>query len=176
MHQIFSPICFPKESIHIYKIPWILDMKEFPKNWILMKILEFKRSGIRKIAEFRGIPSGFPNQAKNSSKKTKLGSYSKKLGLSWSEKHLKEAQPPLEDTRKRLIVKHKTIRVILDTGLSGDLHFLKKGSNKYVPIVNRAVPESWSTSNGTFKTKKVGEVELFFINYSASKKGTCARI
>ncbi len=32
------------------------------KNKILMKILEFKRSGIGIIAEFRGIPSGFPNQ------------------------------------------------------------------------------------------------------------------
>ncbi len=27
-----------------------------------MKIPEFKRSGIGIIAEFRGIPSGFPNQ------------------------------------------------------------------------------------------------------------------
>jgi hypothetical protein len=33
------------------------------KNKIMMKILEFKRSGIRIIAEFRGILSGFPNQA-----------------------------------------------------------------------------------------------------------------
>jgi hypothetical protein len=28
-----------------------------------MKILEFKRSGIGLIAEFRGIPNRFPNQA-----------------------------------------------------------------------------------------------------------------
>jgi hypothetical protein len=33
-----------------------------------------------------------------------------------------------------------------------------------------AVPESWSTSNSTFKTKRVGEVELSFVDYSASKK------
>jgi hypothetical protein len=32
------------------------------KYKILMKILEFKRSRIGVIAEFRGIPSGFPNQ------------------------------------------------------------------------------------------------------------------
>ncbi len=69
-----------------------------------------------------------------------------------------------------MIVKHKTIRVLPDTGSSEDLLFLKKESNKYIPFVSRAVPESWSTSNGTFKTKKVGEVELSFINYSASKK------
>jgi hypothetical protein len=39
-----------------------------------------------------------------------------------------------------------------------------------IPIVRRVVPESWSTSNGTFKTKKVGDVELSFVEYSASKK------
>jgi hypothetical protein len=36
--------------------------------------------------------------------------------------------------------------------------------------VNRVVPESWSTCNGTFKTKKVGDFELSFMEYSASKK------
>jgi hypothetical protein len=33
------------------------------KNEIPMKIPEFKRSGIGLIAEFRGIPNRFPNQA-----------------------------------------------------------------------------------------------------------------
>jgi hypothetical protein len=33
------------------------------KNKIPMKNPEFKRSGIGIIAEFRGIPNGFPNQA-----------------------------------------------------------------------------------------------------------------
>ncbi len=47
---------------------------------------------------------------------------------------------------------------------------MEKGSNKYIPVVSRAVPESWSTSNGTFKTKKVGEVGLSIVEYSASKK------
>jgi hypothetical protein len=32
------------------------------KNKIPMKIPEFKRSGTGLIAEFRGIPNGFPNQ------------------------------------------------------------------------------------------------------------------
>jgi hypothetical protein len=54
--------------------------------------------------------------------------------------------------------------------LSGGLLFLEKGSNKYIPIVNRAVPESWSTSNNTFETKKVGDVQLSFVEYSASKR------
>jgi hypothetical protein len=108
--------------------------------------------------------------AKVSAKKTKLESKSKKLDLNWSKKCLKEADLPPKDTNKRLIAKHKTIRVLLDTGSSKDLLFLEKGSNKYIPAVSRAVPESWSTSNGTFKTKKVGEVELSFVKYSASKK------
>jgi hypothetical protein len=82
----------------------------------------------------------------------------------------KGVDPPPKDTSERLIVKHKTIRAFLDTGSSGDLLLLEKGSNKYIPIVSRAVPESWSTSNGTFKTKKVGEVEISFVEYSASKK------
>ncbi len=36
--------------------------------------------------------------------------------------------------------------------------------------MNRAVPESWGTSNGTFRTKKVGEIKLSFVNYSVSKR------
>ncbi len=57
----------------------------------------------------------------------------------------------------------KTIRVLLDTGLSGDLLFF---------VVRTAVPESWGTSNGTFQTKKVGDVKISFVDYSDSKKGS----
>ncbi len=35
--------------------------------------------------------------------------------------------------------------------------------------MKRAVPQSWGTSNGTFKTNKVGEVPLSFVEYSLSK-------
>jgi hypothetical protein len=41
---------------------------------------------------------------------------------------------PPEDTSKRLVVKQKPIRVVLDTGSSGDLLFLEKGSNEYIPL------------------------------------------
>jgi hypothetical protein len=92
------------------------------------------------------------DNAKISAKKTKLETKSKKLDLNRSKKGLKEADLPPKDTSERLIVKRKTIRVLLDTGSSGDLLFLEKGSNKYIPVVSRVVPESWSTSNGTFKT------------------------
>ena len=35
--------------------------------------------------------------------------------------------------------------------------------------MKRAVPQSWGTSNGTFKTNQVGEVTLTFVEYSLSK-------
>ncbi len=70
---------------------------------------------------------------------------------------------------KRLIVKQKTIRVLLDTGSSGDLLFIAKGYQKYISTLKRAVPQSWGTSNGTVITKKVGEITLSFVEYSASK-------
>ncbi len=58
---------------------------------------------------------------------------------------------------------------MLDTGLSGDLLFIAKGSQKYIPTLKRAVPQSWGTSNGTFITKKVDEITLSFVEYSASE-------
>ena len=64
----------------------------------------------------------------------------------------------------------KTIRVLLDTGLSEDLLFMKKGSATCIPVVRRAVPESWGTSNGTFQTKKVGNVGISFVDYSDNKR------
>ncbi len=69
-----------------------------------------------------------------------------------------------------LYVKNKTIRVLLDSGSSGDLLFMKKESSKCITIVKRVVPQSWGTSNGTFVTDKVGNIEIFFVEYAASKK------
>jgi hypothetical protein len=36
--------------------------------------------------------------------------------------------------------------------------------------VKRVVPQSWGTSNSTFVTNKVGNIEISFVEYSASKK------
>jgi len=58
----------------------------------------------------------------------------------------------------------------LDSGSSGDLLFLKKGARKSMATVRRAVPHSWGTSNGTFLTKRVADIEISFIDYSASKR------
>ncbi len=36
--------------------------------------------------------------------------------------------------------------------------------------MKRVVPQLWGTSNGTFVTDKVGDIEISFVEYSASKK------
>jgi hypothetical protein len=36
--------------------------------------------------------------------------------------------------------------------------------------VKRVVPQSWGTSNSTFVTDKVGDIEISFVEYLASKK------
>jgi hypothetical protein len=50
------------------------------------------------------------------------------------KKGLKEAELPPKDTSKRLIAKHKTIRVLLDTGSSGDLLFWKNDLISTYPL------------------------------------------
>jgi hypothetical protein len=89
--------------------------------------------------------------------------------LNPKKKHLKRLYEPDNDASKRLLVKQKTIRVLLDTGSSGDLLFMAKGSQKYIPTTKRVVPQSWGTSNGTFQTKRVGAIDISFMEYSASK-------
>ncbi len=83
--------------------------------------------------------------------------------------HHKGLGEPNNDASKGIIVKTRTIRVLLDTGSSGDLLFIRKGSYKDILCVRRNVPQSWGTSNGTFQTKKVGDINISFVEYSASK-------
>jgi hypothetical protein len=47
---------------------------------------------------------------------------------------------------------------------------MKKGSSKRISIVKWVVSQSWGTSNGTFVTDRVGNIEISFVEYSASKK------
>jgi hypothetical protein len=63
-----------------------------------------------------------------------------------------------------------TIRVLLDSGSSGDLLFMKKGSSKLIFVVKQVVPQPWGTSNGTFATDRVGNIEISFVEYLASWK------
>jgi len=94
---------------------------------------------------------------------------SKKKALNRPKKHLKGLRESIGDASKGLLVKQKTTRVLLDTGSSGDLLFIKKGSQKYIPTMKRAIAQSWGTSNGTFQMKKVGMIDISFTEYSASK-------
>jgi hypothetical protein len=47
---------------------------------------------------------------------------------------------------------------------------MKKGSSKCISIVKRIVPQSWGTSNVTFVIDRVGNIEISFVEYLASKK------
>jgi hypothetical protein len=71
----------------------------------------------------------------------------KKKALNGPKKHLKGLCESIDDASKGILVKQKTIRVLLDTGSSGDLLFIKKGSQKYIPTMKRAIAQSWGTSN-----------------------------
>ncbi len=107
----------------------------------------------------------------------KLASKSKKLELNCailklnskntSSDHAKMPEPSVSSG---LYVKNKTIKVLLDSGSSGDLLFMKKGSSKCISVVKRVVPQSWGTSNGTIATDRVGNIKISFVEYSASKK------
>jgi hypothetical protein len=80
------------------------------------------------------------------------------------------AKKPDSSVSSGLYVKNKTIRVLLDSGSSGDLLFMKKGSSKCISIVKWVVRQSWGTSNGTFDTDRVGNIEISFLECLASKK------
>jgi hypothetical protein len=47
---------------------------------------------------------------------------------------------------------------------------MKKGSNKRISIAKWVVPQLWGTSKGTFITDRVGDIEISFVEYLASKK------
>jgi hypothetical protein len=67
------------------------------------------------------------------------------------------------------VPKRTIIRILLDSGLDGDLLFHKKGAPKSYPYLTRQVPKSWSTSNGIFHTKGKGSLQVIFFEYSNSK-------
>jgi hypothetical protein len=85
----------------------------------------------------------------NSKYKTKTADKSAILAESRSKSKQKNAKSRQNRTGKynsginyKLVVKSKTIRVLLDSGSSGDLLFLKKGASKHIPVIKRAVPQS----------------------------------
>jgi hypothetical protein len=78
----------------------------------------------------------------------KLASKSKKLELNCTNLKLNSkkthsdcAKKPDPSVSSGLKVKNKTIRVLLDSGSSGDLLFLKKGSSKCISVTKWVVPQ-----------------------------------
>ena len=60
--------------------------------------------------------------------------------------------------------------MLLDSGSEGDIFFKHKRNKEYVPAKERFAPQWWRTSNGTFKTTKVGNLEICFPEYSRNKQ------
>ena len=60
-------------------------------------------------------------------------------------------------------------RVLLDSGSDGDLLFFHPSNKEYIPSKERLRPQKRTTSNGTFKTTKVGNLDLKFPEFSESK-------
>jgi hypothetical protein len=114
----------------------------------------------------------------------KLAPKSKKLELNSANSKLKSKKTCLYCTKKPdpsigygLKVKNKTIRVLLDSGSSEDLLFVKKGPSKHISIAKWAVLQLWSTSNGTFITDKVNDIEISFLrSTSPARRSAFSRI
>jgi hypothetical protein len=99
----------------------------------------------------------------------KLASKLKKLELNCTNLMLNSkktrsdcAKMPDPNASSGLYVKNKTIRVLLDSGSSGDLLFMKKVSSKHISVVKQVAPQSWGTSNGTLSQTGWATLKSFF--------------
>ncbi len=111
----------------------------------------------------RGLGNHSPKTKKLELNSTNIELNSKKT----SSGHAKMPDPSVSSGLKE---KNLIMRVLLDSGSSVDLLFMKKGSSKSTSVVIWVVPQSWGTSSCTFVTDIVGDIEISFVEYSASKK------
>ncbi len=107
-------------------------MKNFCKNFSNSQNASSRRKSIKS------------NNRLNSKKKHRISAKLHQIGL----------DEPAKDASEGLIVKEKTIRVLLDTGSSGDLLFIRKGSQKYIPYTKRAAPNRGALPMAPFKPKR----------------------
>ncbi len=80
----------------------------------------------------------------------------KKKHLNSAKSHQTGLDEPAKDASEGLIVKKKTIRVLLDTESIGDLLFIRKGSQKHMPYTKRAAPQSCGHFQWPFSNQKGG--------------------
>ena len=85
------------------------------------------------------------------------------MGISTSVVAIPQLIKRGEQTAKRIW------RILLDSGSDGDLLFVHPRNKEYIPSKERLHPQKWTTSNGTFKTTKVGNLDLKFPEFSESK-------
>ncbi len=145
--------------------------------------------GTRRVLAIRTKAPFFAGKSlwvKNLSEKKRIGQISKKFAptskklelnntsskLKHAKAHLNWAKKPDPNVSYGLKVKSKTTRILHDSGSSGDVLFVQKGSIKHISVVKQAVSQLWGTSTGTFNTDKVGESEISFVEYSTNKKFT----
>jgi hypothetical protein len=135
-------------------------------------------------AERANFPDEDTRRSRSPSQKSRKGQILKKLASKLKKLELNHTNLELNSNKtcsdctetpdpcisSGLYVKNKTIRILLDSGSSCDLLFMKKGSNKCISVVKRVVPQLWGTSSGTFVTDRVGNIKISFVEYSASKK------
>jgi hypothetical protein len=102
--------------------------------------LEENTRGSRSLSQ-KSRKGRIPKKLAPKSKKLELN-YTK-LMLNSKNTHSDCAKMPDPSISSGLYVKNKTIRVLLDSGSSGDLLFMKKGSSKRISIVivKRVVPQ-----------------------------------
>ena len=98
------------------------------------------------VATMKIFDNNIANSQNSNSRKTSIKS-NKWLNLKKTHQGLNE---PINNVSKGLIAKKTTIRVLLDTGSSGDLLFVRKGSQKYIPYMIRAAPQSWGLPMAPF--------------------------
>ncbi len=77
-----------------------------------------------------------------STKIEEIRANSTNLKLESKKTHSDCAKKPDSNCSYGLKVKNNTISVLLDSGSSGDLLFIKKGSSKCISVAKRVVPQS----------------------------------
>jgi hypothetical protein len=139
----------------------------------------------RQKAESANFPEKNSRRLRNLSQKTRKGQISKKLASKSKKLELNCTNLELNSKRTRsdhakkpdpsvssgLKVKNKTIRVLLDSRSSGHLLFIIKGAVNTFPLwCEVGCHTVLGTLNGTFVTDRVGDIEISFVEYLASKK------